>query len=171
MMLASAQQQADRPHAGRDVIAPAREVADSATGEAIIVATDDTKWMAANADSLTPADLAAFRRLGIPRSLLAEAHVRRVTNDEARHTYGILGSVTQDMSGIVFPYFDPTTGWRVTARVRRANPEFEDGRPKNKYVSAYGGRKHLYFRPALSRNCKTPAPQSCSWKRRSLRYP
>jgi hypothetical protein len=100
--------------------------------------------------SLTPADLAKFARLGISPELLAEAHVQRVTNDDARQTYGILGSATQDMSGIVFPYFDPATGRRVTARVRRDNPEAENGNPKkfkNKYISAYGDRKHLYFPP------------------------
>ena len=51
------------------------------------------------------------------------------------------------MSGIVFPYLSHITGRRVTARVRRDNPEMEDGRPKNKYISAYGDARHLYFPP------------------------
>ncbi len=54
---------------------------------------------------------------------------------------------SRDMSGIVFPYFDPVTSQRVTARLRRDNPEIEDGKAKNKYISAYADRRHLYFVP------------------------
>jgi hypothetical protein len=100
--------------------------------------------------SLTPADFAAFRRLGISPELLARAHVQRVTNHEAREQYGITGPVTSDMSGIMFPYFSIATGTRVTARVRRDNPDMEAGKEKNKYISAYGDRKHLYFPPGAA---------------------
>jgi putative DNA primase/helicase len=79
--------------------------------------------------------------------LLAKAHVQRVTDAEAREMYGITGSVTKDMSGIVFPYFSIATSQRVTARIRRDNPEIEDGKEKDKYISAYGDQKHLYFPP------------------------
>jgi Protein of unknown function (DUF3631)/Domain of unknown function (DUF3854) len=96
--------------------------------------------------SLTPADLAAFGCLGIPPELVAQAHLQRVTDCEARE-YGITGRLTSDMSGILFPYFSVETGARITARVRRDNPEIEDGKPKNKYISAYGDRRHLYFVP------------------------
>ena len=51
------------------------------------------------------------------------------------------------MAGIVFDYPDVGTGRVVSRRVRRDNPEIENGKPKNKYVSAYGGRKRLYFPP------------------------
>jgi hypothetical protein len=51
------------------------------------------------------------------------------------------------MRGIVFPYFSPVTGRRVTARLRRDNPEIEDGKEKDKYISAYGDGRHLYFPP------------------------
>jgi uncharacterized protein (DUF927 family) len=54
------------------------------------------------------------------------------------------------MSGIVFPYFNVATGARVTARVRRDNPEIEDGKEKNKYMSAYGDHKHLFFPPGAN---------------------
>lgn len=107
---------------------------------------------------LAQADLAVFERLGVPPKLLAEAHVQRVTDHEARE-YGIAGSVTRDMSGVVFPYFDPSTGQRVTARLRRDNPEIEDGKVKNKYISAYADRRHLYFVPGsdnLLRNAAVP---------------
>ena len=96
---------------------------------------------------LTPCDLAAFARLGIGAELLAKADVRRVTDQEAREVYGVIGPVTMDMSGIVFPYFNPITDKRVTARIRRDHPEIDSStqRPKAKYVSAYGDRRHLYF--------------------------
>jgi P4 family phage/plasmid primase-like protien len=99
---------------------------------------------------LTPADLRMFARLGIPEELLIEAGVERVTDAEARD-YGITGTVGHSMAGIVFPYFDPDTAQRVTARIRRDNPEIEDGKPKNKYISAYGDRKHLFFPPRAAR--------------------
>ena len=51
------------------------------------------------------------------------------------------------MSGIVFPYFIPGVGHRVTARLRRDNPEIEDGKPKGKYIAPYGDSRHLYFPP------------------------
>jgi hypothetical protein len=110
-------------------------------------------------DRLTPDDLAAFQRLGIPPDLLDEAHVRRISDREARADYGIVASATADLSGIVFPYFSLVTGRRVTARLRRDNPEIEAGREKNKYLSAYGDRKHLYPPPGAAdklRDAYTP---------------
>jgi hypothetical protein len=90
--------------------------------------------------------LAAFARLGIGPELLAEAHVQRVSDQQARTEYGITGPESNNMSGIVFPYFNLTVQ-RVTARIRRDNPEIEAGKETNKYISAYGDRKHLYFPP------------------------
>ena len=95
--------------------------------------------------ALKASDHAMFARLRIPSELLAQAGVERVTDREARERYGIVGH--GDMSGIVFPYHDPVSGRRVTARLRRDNPEVEAGRPKNKYISAYGDRRTLYFPP------------------------
>jgi hypothetical protein len=95
----------------------------------------------------TRADVAAFGRLGIPPELLAEARVRRVTDLEAREQFGMTGPLTKGMSGIVFPYFSIATGARVTARVRRDNPEIENGKEREKYISASSDRKHLYFPP------------------------
>jgi hypothetical protein len=109
---------------------------------------------------LREADVASFNRLGISRELLAEAGVHRVTDAEARNLYGIRGS--GDMSGIAFPYFEPSTmlngrrRWYV--RIRRDNPELEDGKPRKKYVCPYGDRNHLYFppRPALFADTSVP---------------
>lgn len=121
--------------------------------------TSDGRAASRGVPGLAPSDLAAFERLGIGVELLAEAHVQRVTDAEARALYGITGSATKDMSGVVFPYFSLATGKRVTARVRRDNPEIEAGKDRNKYISAYGDRKHLYFPPDAAiklRNPETP---------------
>jgi hypothetical protein len=97
------------------------------------------------ASKLTTADIEAFSRLRIPADLLARADVERVTNHEAREKYGVTGY--GDRAGIAFPYFDPVDGRRRTARLRRDNPELEDGKPKNKYICPYGDGRHLYFVP------------------------
>ena len=97
---------------------------------------------------LTTVDIEAFSRLGIPADLIARACVERVTDPEAREKYGITGY--GDRAGIVFPYFDPVDGQRRTVRLRRDSPEIEDGKPKNKYISAYGDRRHLYFVPGCA---------------------
>ena len=98
--------------------------------------------------TLNQRDLAMFRKLGIGPELLTQAGVERVSDLEARDTYGTNGY--GDRAGLVFPYFDPVDGQRRTARLRRDNPEIEDGKPKNKYISAYGDRRHLYFVPGCS---------------------
>ncbi|MGB7553724.1 MAG: DUF3854 domain-containing protein [Candidatus Korobacteraceae bacterium] len=53
------------------------------------------------------------------------------------------------------PYFSIASGQRVTARIRRDNPEMEDGKAKDKYISAYGDRRHLYFPPDAADKLKT----------------
>ena len=73
----------------------------------------------------------------------------RVTESEARD-YGFTGY--GDRAGIIIPYIDPETARRVTARLRRDNPETENGKPKNKYISAYGDSRHLYFVPGIVLN-------------------
>jgi hypothetical protein len=95
--------------------------------------------------ALLSTDLELFSKRGIGEDLLAEAGVERVTDQEARDRFGI--RYGGDVSGLIFPYFDPKDGHRCTARVRRDNPEIEGGKVKNKYVSAYGDRHHLYFPP------------------------
>jgi hypothetical protein len=98
--------------------------------------------------------LTAFARIGIPVELLAWAGIERVTDHEARERYGITGS--GDMSGIAFPYVGPRDGRRITARVRRDNPEIEAGQPKRKYISAFGDRRHLYFPPGCREQLEDP---------------
>lgn len=108
----------------------------------------DTAETMDSLSTLTAADLQAFSRLGIHAELLVQAGIERVTDHDAREKYGIRGY--GDCAGIVFPYFDPGNGRRRTARLRRDNPEIENGKPKNKYISAYGDRRHLYLVPGCA---------------------
>jgi hypothetical protein len=85
--------------------------------------------------ALTVADLAAFARLGIPPKLLADAHIRRITDAEARNDYGVRFAAAADLSGILFPDYSPVTGQRTTARVRRDHPEIDaDGKIKQVHL-------------------------------------
>jgi len=95
------------------------------------------------AHPLTAADLAMFARFRVGPELLTKANISRLTDAETREILSLNGAFG-DMAGIVFPYISPHTGSRVTARVRRDHPEIEDGREKNKYMCAYGDRRHLY---------------------------
>jgi hypothetical protein len=97
------------------------------------------------AADFTNEDLATFSGMGVTEELLRRAHVERVSDRDARERFGIKGS--GDMTGVVFPYEHPITGQRVTARVRRDSPEIEDGKPRKKYVLAWGDRRHFYFVP------------------------
>ena len=105
-------------------------------------------------DGMTASDLAQHEALGIPEALLADAKIRRVSDEEAR---ALLSSAhSGDLSGIVYPYIDPTTNTPVTHRVRRDHPEMEDGKPTRKYLSAYGDHRHLYFAPGVSPSLPDP---------------
>ncbi len=97
-----------------------------------------------------------FRRLLVEPDLVDEARIERVTNDEARATHGIRGPSSADYRGILFPYFNPDTGARRTARLRRDNPEIESGKERNKYISAYGDKKHLFFPPGTRERLQDP---------------
>ena len=105
--------------------------------------------------TLRAGDLAAFAKLGIGEDLLHAAGVERVTDAEARERYGIVAPVSEDMAGLIFPYYAPETGYRSTARLRRDHPEMdEDGKPLKKYVAAYGDRHRLYYPPGAEANYK-----------------
>lgn len=99
-------------------------------------------------DSLRPADRELHARLGIPADLLDHAGVRRVTDAEAR---ALLSSRHPGaLAGLIYPYHDPQTGQSVTCRVRRDHPEIENGKARDKYLSAFGDRRHLYFPPGAA---------------------
>lgn len=111
-------------------------------------------------DNLAAVDLEAFAKLRIPSELLEFAGIVRVTDREARETYGISGG--GDMAGIAFPYFDPETKSnrrrRTYVRIRRDHPELEDGKPKKKYIAPWGDRKRLYFPPTPELFADTSVP-------------
>jgi len=93
---------------------------------------------------LTVADLATHQALGITAALLERMQIRRVDDREARDVLALNGR-TGRLDGILYPYFHPREHRPLTYRLRRDHPEVEHGRPKNKYLSAYGDRHHLYF--------------------------
>jgi hypothetical protein len=39
---------------------------------------------------------------------------------------------------------------RATCRLRRDHPEMENGKPRDKYLSAFGDTKHLFFPPGAA---------------------
>jgi hypothetical protein len=76
------------------------------------MALDDTlQSPVEGSGGLSPADLVAFGRFGIPPELLLAAQVRRVTSSEARDLIGIRYH-SPNLAGLVFPYVDPNTGGR-----------------------------------------------------------
>ena len=98
--------------------------------------------------TLTPTDLAAHAALGITADLLARAQVRRVDDLDARER--LTSQHPGDLSGILYPYLHRKNGHATTYRLRRDHPEIENGKAKDKYLSAWGDRKHLYFPPACA---------------------
>ncbi len=97
-----------------------------------------------------------FARIGVPIDLLEEAHIERVSDRDARERFGIHGVVSKNMAGIIFPYHSHVTGQRTTARLRRDHPEIENDKPKDKYISAYGDGRHLYFPPDVREKLQKP---------------
>jgi len=104
-------------------------------------------WTEGRMSAPNSADMATLTHLGIDPDLVQRAGVERVTDAEARDKWGFKVSRSMNLSGLVFPYYDPLTGRRHTARIRRDKPEVEDGKPKRKYLSPYGDRRCLYLVP------------------------
>jgi hypothetical protein len=83
-------------------------------------------------NALRPTDIDAFAQLRVDGALLAEAQVRFVDDREGRDVIGVNGT-SGDFAGIEFPYLDPTTGRRVTSRVRLDHPPLKaNGMPDGK---------------------------------------
>jgi hypothetical protein len=97
--------------------------------------------------SLQPEHTAMLASIRLSVELQAAAGIYGVTDSEARDI-GFQCSSASDLSGIVFPYFDPETLHRTTARLRRDRPESDGmGKAGAKYLSPYGDNRHLYFPP------------------------
>jgi putative DNA primase/helicase len=97
------------------------------------------------ASGLRPADLAMFERFGIPLDLLDAAKVRRITTEQAREL--LSSRHPGNLAGLLFSYHDPESGHPVGSRVRRDHHEIENGKARDKYLSAYGDIRHLFFSP------------------------
>jgi hypothetical protein len=98
---------------------------------------------------LTPADVAAFQRCGIPPAILERAGVSRVDSVEGARIVGRRPG-SGDYSGIVFPYFWPGEDYPFEYRLRRDHPDIEvtsDGsrKERNKYLSPPGRGSRLYI--------------------------
>lgn len=101
--------------------------------------------------TLTTWDREMFAKFRTPNSLLAGAGICRVTDREAPENWGFhKNSATADVSGIAFPYFAPETDLRVSVRIRRDNPEIDADGPQNKYKTAYGDKRRLYYPPGAT---------------------
>ncbi|HYT69218.1 MAG TPA: AAA family ATPase [Vicinamibacterales bacterium] len=98
--------------------------------------------------NLTRSDIAAHDALGITPDMLARAQVFRVDDIDARER--LTSKHPGDLSGILYPYIHPNNGHATTYRLRRDHPEMENGKAKDKYLSAWGNTKHLYFPPACA---------------------
>ena len=105
--------------------------------------------------NLDARDVAYFRRLGISSELLARAGVERVTDLQARESYGIKFDSAADLSGIIFPYFSIATGDRVTASSAVTTLRSNEVKQRTS-ISAYGDRKHLYFPPGAVTKLQKP---------------
>src|SRR5262245_33937294 len=96
---------------------------------------------------LTNGDLKMFAAIGVDEDLVTCGGLCRLTCRGARE-YGFRFASAANLEGICFPYYNPGSEERVTARLRRDNPEVDtDGKPQNKYILAYGDSRHLYFPP------------------------
>src|SRR5690348_9272021 len=102
------------------------------------------------ANLLTPVDIELFSRFRIPPDLVRRAGIFRVTDAKAR-TFGFQYWDSSNLAGLVFPYFDPNNGYRLTARLRRDQPDVDEtGREKAKYTLPRGDNCHLYFPPGAT---------------------
>jgi hypothetical protein len=110
------------------------------------------QWTKLSREPVTAADGAPFARFGIGPELVTAAGVFRVSDLKARgYGLSLRDHPAADLSGIVFPYFDPVSGQRVTARLRRDHPEVDsEGKLQNKYISPWGDNHHVYFPPGAA---------------------
>lgn len=94
--------------------------------------------------NFTERDSDTFNRFGLSVELLQQNDVCRMIDREARE-FGFQFSPSSNLDGIAFLYYSPA-GDRVGARLRRDQPDQDpDVKPKNKYISTFGDRRHLYF--------------------------
>ena len=124
-------------------------IADTKGGEGILDAESIVSPASPRLSLLIPEHAAIFARLRIDPDLLDASGIHSVTDQQARDE-GFMLSAPSDLSGFSIPYFDPDRRVRVTARLRRDHPDINAaGKPKRKYVCAYGDNRHVYFPPGV----------------------
>jgi hypothetical protein len=96
---------------------------------------------------LTPADYAALERRWIDRDLADAAMLRRVDHFEGSDILGRNGGGRYE--GLCIPYFWPGENRVREYRIRRDHPEYENEKPKGKYMSPPGKSNILYFGPGV----------------------
>ena len=94
--------------------------------------------------SLTPEDYRVLSARWIDREHAELALLSRVTNFEGRDQ---VGERRRDCSGILIPYQWPGESIWHNVRIRRDNPEMENGKPKAKYMGAPGWGNKVYIMP------------------------
>src|SRR5262249_37759435 len=91
---------------------------------------------------LTPVDTDRLHRFRITDDLIALHELRCVSDRQAREDCGIQYR-GGDLSGVAWPIWG-ADGQIKGYRIRRDNPEVENGKPKAKYVQSQD-RPHLFF--------------------------
>ncbi len=97
-----------------------------------------------------------YRGLGqswITPELADLAMLRRVDAIEGREVIGQKGN--RDCAGLVIPYYWPGEPSPFNYRVRRDNPEWEEGKggqlkPKRKYLGPPGGANRIFIPPGVT---------------------
>jgi|CZKY01.1.fsa_nt_gi predicted P-loop ATPase len=96
--------------------------------------------------ALTRDDLAMFAKIRVGKELLTQAGIVRVDDREGRKFLSMNGKPGR-FEGVLIPNLCPATGNKRGYVIRRDHPDMENGKPKNKYMSSYGDRPHVYFAP------------------------
>jgi hypothetical protein len=97
---------------------------------------------------LRKADIALFHRFRIPADLLQQAHVARVTHDQAV-ALGFRYKSYSELQGIFIPYLDRDGNPTAGARARRDVPDVDpQGRVDAKYLTVVGPQRLPYLLPA-----------------------
>jgi len=102
---------------------------------------------------LTEEDYASLAASGITRELADQAMLRRMDTLEGREVLGLMGN--RDCAGILIPYYWPGEPSPFNYRVRRDNPDWEQGKDgklkqKRKYLGPPKSANRLYIPPGVT---------------------
>jgi predicted P-loop ATPase len=91
---------------------------------------------------LTTDDYRALSARWIDRKHADDAMLSRVSSFEGSE---LLGNRRGDCAGLLIPYLTPGESNLHSYRIRRDNPEVENGKPKAKYLAPPGAGNRVYF--------------------------